>query len=318
MRKIGNPKWYRNEDGAIDLASIMVGIIVIGLIGGVIAATVFAVIPWTQDNAAKQQLGSVMQAENAYMGLSSTVPSSLPAGLAANSFGNSADLETAGLLKQGTNYCASTANTGAKGYEGYARSDSGQIFIVSDKNTSPSSFTGTLPTNCAFLGAASTPTPTPTPTPFVPSVVLSENFNGSLNTGAVKWYQSNDGTNYGLAGTSLYTNDDAGSHSGVMAGYTSTNYAPHFIKITNLNLNPGTYSMTFDHRVAVNITRKWTANIEGVNSTSSTSPYAGWVTSTLTFTITKQSSTIILRDDYSDLTSDAYYFDNFILKQTAP
>ena len=59
---------FKNEDGAIDLASIMVGIIVIGIIGGVIAATVFAVIPWAQDNAAKGVLDSVATAESAYLG----------------------------------------------------------------------------------------------------------------------------------------------------------------------------------------------------------------------------------------------------------
>ena len=62
---------FVNENGAIDLASIMVGIIVIGLIGGVIAATVFAVIPWSQDNAAKQQLDSIATAENTYRGFAS-------------------------------------------------------------------------------------------------------------------------------------------------------------------------------------------------------------------------------------------------------
>jgi type II secretory pathway pseudopilin PulG len=61
---------FKNEAGAIDLASIMVGIIVIGLIGGVIAATVFAVIPWAQDNAAEQQLDSISSAQSAYIGLS--------------------------------------------------------------------------------------------------------------------------------------------------------------------------------------------------------------------------------------------------------
>lgn len=61
---------FKNENGAIDLSSIMVGIIVIGLIGGVIAATVFSVIPWSQDNAAKQQLDSVAAAQSAYIGLS--------------------------------------------------------------------------------------------------------------------------------------------------------------------------------------------------------------------------------------------------------
>jgi type II secretory pathway pseudopilin PulG len=75
---------FKNEEGAIDLASIMVGIIVIGLIGGVIAATVFAVIPWAQDNAAKQQLDSIANAQSAYIGLSADGPTG--AGTAA-SFG---------------------------------------------------------------------------------------------------------------------------------------------------------------------------------------------------------------------------------------
>lgn len=55
-----------NIAGAIDLASIMVGVIVLGIIGSVIAATVFAVIPWSQDEAAKATLGSVRTAEAAF------------------------------------------------------------------------------------------------------------------------------------------------------------------------------------------------------------------------------------------------------------
>ena len=54
----------RNTTGAIDLASIMVGVLVIGVIGGVIAATVFSVIPWSQNEAAKSALGSVRTAES--------------------------------------------------------------------------------------------------------------------------------------------------------------------------------------------------------------------------------------------------------------
>jgi surface protein len=53
----------RNTSGAIDLASIMVGVLVIGIIGGVIASTVFAVIPWSQNEAAKSTLGSIRTAE---------------------------------------------------------------------------------------------------------------------------------------------------------------------------------------------------------------------------------------------------------------
>jgi hypothetical protein len=60
----------RGTRGAIDLASIMVGVLVIGIVGGVIAATVFAVIPWSQDKAAAQSLGAVQTAEAAHYGLS--------------------------------------------------------------------------------------------------------------------------------------------------------------------------------------------------------------------------------------------------------
>lgn len=42
----------------------MVGIIVIGVVATVIAATVFAVIPWSQDAAAKQSLGAVQTAQS--------------------------------------------------------------------------------------------------------------------------------------------------------------------------------------------------------------------------------------------------------------
>ena len=52
------------DRGAIDLASIMVGVLVIGIIGAVIAATVFAVIPWSQDQAAQQNLDAIKTAES--------------------------------------------------------------------------------------------------------------------------------------------------------------------------------------------------------------------------------------------------------------
>ncbi|MET4703341.1 hypothetical protein [Frigoribacterium sp. UYMn621] len=54
----------RTKGGAIDLASIMVGVLVIGIIGGVIAVAVFAVIPWAQNEAAKGALESVKTAES--------------------------------------------------------------------------------------------------------------------------------------------------------------------------------------------------------------------------------------------------------------
>jgi surface protein len=172
-KQSGIKEIFKDENGAIDLASIMVGVLVIGLIGGVIASTVFAVIPWAQDNAAKQQLDSIVQAENAYYGLSAATPSPLPAGYMVNSFANSADLEKANLLKTNARYCAVTTN-GGKGYEGYSQSGSGKIWKVTNGDVSPSAFTGTLPSDCTFITAGfdTTPAPVvpyvdPTPTKFI-------------------------------------------------------------------------------------------------------------------------------------------------------
>lgn len=164
-KNINPQQALRNEDGAIDLSSIMVGIIVIGLIGGVIAATVFAVIPWAQDNAAKQQLDSVVSAESAYFGLSADNPPALPAGAKANSFGKSAELATANLLQTGPRYCVTTP-ADSKSYDAYSQSSSGTVFTVTDKNSKPVIFTGTLPTDCQFIsdGIPSTPVSNPSAT----------------------------------------------------------------------------------------------------------------------------------------------------------
>ncbi|KQO98286.1 hypothetical protein [Leifsonia sp. Leaf264] len=53
----------RNPRAAIDLASVMVGVLVIALVGGIIGGTVFAAIPWAQDEAARQNLRQVQVAE---------------------------------------------------------------------------------------------------------------------------------------------------------------------------------------------------------------------------------------------------------------
>jgi hypothetical protein len=68
-RRPGRRRRFRavvsNAQGAIDLASIMTGVLVVGIIGAVIAATVFAVIPWSQDSAAKGDLATAGQVERA-------------------------------------------------------------------------------------------------------------------------------------------------------------------------------------------------------------------------------------------------------------
>lgn len=218
---------FRSESGAIDLASIMVGIIVIGLIGGVIAATVFAIIPWAQDNAAKQQLDSVVAAESAYMGLSSTNPPSLPSGLAGNSYGASSELETAGLLKTGPKYCASTMASSGKSYEAFSVSSSGKIWTATEKATKPVLYTGTLPTDCQFItGGVTTPAAPPAyvdPTPTVTSLTLK----CDVNTTSVLFMQGN------LTGTEKWNDRTA---------TTYTNAATNTSRLLNANV---TYTVTF-------------------------------------------------------------------------
>ena len=133
---------FKNEEGAIDLASIMVGIIVIGLIGGVIAATVFAVIPWAQDNAAKQQLDSAAAAQSAFVGLSleaSVSPNGTPADLGKAQYGTAANLKASNLFDAATAKVAvgvSGAGDTAR-YAAAKKSASGKTFYITDQKTSP-------------------------------------------------------------------------------------------------------------------------------------------------------------------------------------
>lgn len=59
------------EHGVIDLASIMVGVIIVGILSAGIVATVFALIPFTQDKAAEQALSAVSTAQSVQYSFSS-------------------------------------------------------------------------------------------------------------------------------------------------------------------------------------------------------------------------------------------------------
>ena len=158
----------KSSRAAIDLASIMVGVIIIGLIGGVIAATVFAVIPWSQDKAAKQQLEAIATAENAQYGKSSE-------GNSKPFYGDSATLAAGGWLQQGENYCVVTPDEDKQSYKAAVKSASGKVFVSTNKAPNPvEAVTGE--TTCIGVGTGtggSTPevgNPTnPTAVNFLPS-----------------------------------------------------------------------------------------------------------------------------------------------------
>ena len=123
---------FRNERAAIDLASIMVGIIVIGLVGSVIAATVFAVIPWAQDNAAKQQLDSVVTAESAAKGMDGNYSVNLKGYL---------DTDTLAVSK--VRIQSDEKNT----YAAFAKSGSGNYFYITSANSRPQALGKSWPTS---------------------------------------------------------------------------------------------------------------------------------------------------------------------------
>jgi hypothetical protein len=132
-----------NEVGAIDLASIMLGLVVMGTITSLIASTIFVVIPWAQDNAAKHQLDSVVSAQSAYVGLETAKQTQ------GYMYGNLKDLINANIfpsewlseapeemLSKDNTLCVSKTNNG-KGYEATVRSATGNVFKITDQNTKP-------------------------------------------------------------------------------------------------------------------------------------------------------------------------------------
>lgn len=100
----------RSGVGAIDLASIMVGVIVIGLFASVIAATVFAVIPWSQVQAAKGNLDAVRTAEAV-------------AFVKDSRYMNTAELVTAGYLNAPAGMVLADGIGGGRGFSVRAPAD---------------------------------------------------------------------------------------------------------------------------------------------------------------------------------------------------
>jgi type II secretory pathway pseudopilin PulG len=141
---------FKNEAGAIDLASIMVGIIVIGLIGGVIAATVFAVIPWAQDNAAKQQLDAVVTAQSAYFGLSAdaTTLATKVTDFQPSKYASQDQLSQAGLFTGDKAVIRVKARLQATNFVSVVKSGSGKYFMVTSFSPIPG-----LTDEATFIGA---------------------------------------------------------------------------------------------------------------------------------------------------------------------
>lgn len=113
---------FKNEKGAVDLASIMIGVVILGITGGVIAATVFAVIPWMQDGTAKRSLQSLAVAQTGYKH-------------GMGEYGNMADLTREELIEQ--TYASDLSGDGTIAGNGKlcSRVDSTGGYLISSKSS---------------------------------------------------------------------------------------------------------------------------------------------------------------------------------------
>lgn len=148
FRKINN-----SSKGAVDLPSTMVGVTIIGLVGGVIAATVFVAIPWAQDNAAKQQLSSIAVAQAAYAGTTAPIAGFSITSINPNLVDKSAkyaslkQLTEKKLLKFNLQEGSETVSADGKicvaydatkgTFEAAVKSDAGSVFTINSDNTQP-------------------------------------------------------------------------------------------------------------------------------------------------------------------------------------
>ena len=134
----------RSATGAIDLASIMVGVLVIGIIGGVISATVFAVIPWTQDQAALQNLDAVRTAESVHRGLDNS---------GSYKFADYDSLVTAKHIQASTTTVATTDAAGTC-YVAASKSATGKVYWNGSEDTKPKEYAAGDAPSCPSITAA--------------------------------------------------------------------------------------------------------------------------------------------------------------------
>lgn len=100
------------EAGAFDLPSIITGVVVVGVLAAGVLATVFGVIPFTQDSGAKQDLSSIASAQGVSMAKDGTFADK--SHLKLSGYLSSLP-DTAVIDSDGKSYCASvTSGTGSR------------------------------------------------------------------------------------------------------------------------------------------------------------------------------------------------------------
>ncbi|HEX9228328.1 MAG TPA: hypothetical protein VF885_17125, partial [Arthrobacter sp.] len=134
---------FRNENGAFDLPSILVGVLVVAVMALGVMAVVFGIIPFAQDKSAEQNLAAINTAQGTYFSQSTSYP-----GNTTNTYATLAKLAAApadllgddlALANPETATAANKVIVKAGKFHWYAvtRSDSGKFMAVSDTNPVP-------------------------------------------------------------------------------------------------------------------------------------------------------------------------------------
>lgn len=123
MQRVSFRRLLTKQEGSIDLAPIVVGVLVLGILSAGYLATATTAVPWAQDNAARQLLSNVVIAETANNVRTSDYTDYHT--LAGNGLVPTASSLTIAVNTEGSCYAASS------------RSDSGKLFYVTDLKPSP-------------------------------------------------------------------------------------------------------------------------------------------------------------------------------------
>lgn len=123
------------EHGAFDIASIIVGVVLLGILVGGIITTTQGLVPWAQDKSTKQDLSAIVTAEQVYKAASTD-----QYGKTSATFGTLTELKTAPASLLPSDVVASSAfalDADAGNYWAVKKGRSGKWFGVNEEESNP-------------------------------------------------------------------------------------------------------------------------------------------------------------------------------------
>jgi hypothetical protein len=220
----------RQQRGAFDLPSIMTGVVVVGVLAAGVLATIFGIIPFAQDNGAKQDTAAIRTAEAVAMTKDGHYMDS--AGLVAAGYLPPAVLSAAPDTSSDPSGFTRVSATGSYNYKvsadaagtcytGVARSGTGNVYYSTNKTPDPHELAPTTDTGCATVDSTQTLVTAVGGYPAKYIAAAPSGFTGSLttNTSATfSWAVASSATGY-LVETSV----NGGAWTTVAASQTGTN-----------------------------------------------------------------------------------------------